>query len=363
MIFSQKHLGIFSISAFIVISTACFAAATPLGSVANSDTIVATRFLSQSLDRENAFGQPGLKIEQVIIKNRIMNLAKSTYTDENAVTRQTITKCTNYKVDDARANRQSKFTINTESNAFKAKTKLKGPLASGRQFVVRSFLKFDYNNNYCFVLSNGGDENLMTYTQDMDLATKAKVLPRYSHKFYEVRAAYLHRARLVHNDIKPENIAINTTYVKYPRAKLIDFDVTTPLEYIKKNKVALVLNTISGTPLYMAPEVYVPNLPFDPRKKDTWAIGASFYRVLFGRGLFEGVSRSILKLKITNVRQKGLDPLLFDIDADPTTKTALEPLISMIKTLLAPRFEDRPTPEEYLDIHYPGPLKNTIHVS
>ena len=57
---------------------------------------------------------------------------------------------------------------------------------------------------------------------------------------------YIHNRRVVHRDIKPSNILIT----EHNYIKVADFGIS---KILYKNKD--VLNTLIGTPLYLAPEV------------------------------------------------------------------------------------------------------------
>lgn len=96
---------------------------------------------------------------------------------------------------------------------------------------------------------------------------------------------YIHVRRIVHCDIKPDNIFI--TRDNYNRriviVKLIDFGIARnldpPLELQKQ---------ITGDPRYMAPEQAVLNGPIDHRA-DLYALGMTFYEVLTGRHPFDEI--------------------------------------------------------------------------
>ncbi|KAI8057621.1 kinase-like domain-containing protein [Syncephalis plumigaleata] len=330
----------------------------PLQGTKTLEAKKSTHFLNQELDQPNTFGQYGLKIKEVLVKHPMMKLAKSDYSNEHLpVPPNTVVKCVKYHLKDPKEVLLAKHLITTEKEALRilkaSEAVFHGPMASGRQFVVRGVHQFDYKGHYCFVLSSGGDETLLEYTHNMTLAQKITFLPRLLKQVMQ-GVAYMHRMGLAHNDIKPDNIMVNATYPYYPRAKIIDLDTASPLTYTNVMTVKYVTR-LSGTPKYFAPECHM-RIPFDPVKKDMWAIGATFYRVLFGKPLFPLNSNAKLKSALAAAYTNGLDASLFKMDdvelqgieGDKGMKQKLELLISRIRFMLTTRIEDRPVPIDYV---------------
>ena len=72
---------------------------------------------------------------------------------------------------------------------------------------------------------------------------------------------YLHCNRVLHRDLKPQNVLIEKASGK---AKLADFGFAR-----KFGETTMVLTSIKGTPLYMAPEL-IEEKPYD-YKADLWS--------------------------------------------------------------------------------------------
>lgn len=83
---------------------------------------------------------------------------------------------------------------------------------------------------------------------------------------------YLHGHRILHRDLKPQNVLIEKASGK---AKLTDFGFARNL-----SMNTLVLTSIKGTPLYMAPEL-IEEKPYD-FKADLWSAGSILYEAAFG---------------------------------------------------------------------------------
>ncbi|KAA0201534.1 hypothetical protein HAZT_HAZT005426 [Hyalella azteca] len=101
---------------------------------------------------------------------------------------------------------------------------------------------------------------------------------------------YLHSHRIVHRDIKPQNILLTESGT----AKLCDFGFSKKMEIN-----TYVLESIKGTPLYMAPEL-IEQQPYD-QKADLWSLGCILFELLTGTPPF--CTNSIVHL-IEMVRTK-----------------------------------------------------------
>ena len=82
---------------------------------------------------------------------------------------------------------------------------------------------------------------------------------------------YLHSNRVIHRDMKPQNILIGSNNV----IKLCDFGFARSMS----NKT-VVLNSVKGTPLYMAPEL-VQEQPYN-HCADLWSLGVILYELFVG---------------------------------------------------------------------------------
>uniref|UniRef100_A0A3B4GKA5 non-specific serine/threonine protein kinase n=1 Tax=Pundamilia nyererei TaxID=303518 RepID=A0A3B4GKA5_9CICH len=91
---------------------------------------------------------------------------------------------------------------------------------------------------------------------------------------------YLHSHRILHRDMKPQNILLEKSGV----VKLCDFGAM--------SVSTLVLTSIKGTPLYMSPEL-VEEKPYD-HTADLWSLGCILYELHTGAPPF--YTNSIFKL-------------------------------------------------------------------
>jgi serine/threonine-protein kinase len=100
--------------------------------------------------------------------------------------------------------------------------------------------------------------------------------------------AEAHGLGLVHRDLKPANVFVAVRGGESDVAKVLDFG----LVKLTKDPGAAALTsdmTVSGTPLYMAPEQAVGDRTLDERA-DIYALGAMMYFALTGQPPFQGES-------------------------------------------------------------------------
>jgi serine/threonine protein kinase len=146
--------------------------------------------------------------------------------------------------------------------------------------------------------------------------------------------SFMHRARLVHRDVKPSNVFLLNTPDGPDRVKVLDFGLA------KFTATPMMVNTdptltrdgaILGTPAYMSPEQATGEI-VDARS-DVYAVGVILFRMLAGRLPFEGDA-------IEQVRSHLIAPVppLNRPEPEPELDSALEALICRA---MAKRREDR----------------------
>ncbi|WCJ31076.1 Serine/threonine-protein kinase TIO [Euphorbia peplus] len=129
-----------------------------------------------------------------------------------------------------------------------------------------------------------------------------------------VRALYyLHSNRIIHRDMKPQNILIGAGSV----VKLCDFGFARAM-----STNTVVLRSIKGTPLYMAPEL-VREQPYN-HTADLWSLGVILYELFVGQPPF--YTNSVYAL----IRHIVKDPVKYPDDMSSSFKSFLKGLLNKV---------------------------------
>ena len=156
---------------------------------------------------------------------------------------------------------------------------------------------------------NGGSltDNLNKYVQIHRKAFSEEIV-QYLMKQIVSAIYYLHMNKIVHRDLKLDNILLNfpnendkaNLNMLKAEIKLIDFGFATRLRTVYGN----LANTILGTPSNMEPhmlrdmENQRPSLKGYNEKVDIWSLGTLCYEMLVGRMAFAGHSMEELYKKV-----------------------------------------------------------------
>ncbi|MEZ4315948.1 MAG: serine/threonine-protein kinase [Myxococcota bacterium] len=132
--------------------------------------------------------------------------------------------------------------------------------------------------------------------------------------------------RLVHRDVKPENIRITSN----GEVKLLDFGVARAAELRRESETAT--NTVLGSYRYMAPERFDTGLEPHP-SVDVFALGCILYEGLAFRRLFEHLSMRemlVLSLPGTDRYETFIDERMAELpdSTDPSTVQLIRRLVS-----------------------------------
>ncbi|KAG0169454.1 Suppressor of Sensor Kinase (SLN1) [Apophysomyces sp. BC1015] len=90
---------------------------------------------------------------------------------------------------------------------------------------------------------------------------------------------YLHENNIVHRDIKPDNILIDYQ----GQLKLSDFGAAKGQKTMGRTTVNMNVNSLAGTPMYMAPEVITGGDTGRKGSMDIWSLGCCIVQMATGR--------------------------------------------------------------------------------
>ncbi|XWS75232.1 hypothetical protein CRYUN_Cryun01aG0068000 [Craigia yunnanensis] len=145
---------------------------------------------------------------------------------------------------------------------------------------------------------------------------------------------YLHSNRIIHRDMKPQNILIGAGSV----VKLCDFGFARAM-----STNTVVLRSIKGTPLYMAPEL-VREQPYN-HTVDLWSLGVILYELFVGQPPF--YTNSVYAL----IRHIVKDPVKYPDEMSASFKSFLKGLLNKVpqNRLTWPALLEHPFVKETLD--------------
>ncbi|MFO0569135.1 MAG: serine/threonine-protein kinase [Polyangiaceae bacterium] len=150
-----------------------------------------------------------------------------------------------------------------------------------------------------------------------------------------------HSIGLVHRDVKPANVILCNRGLNPDTAKVVDFGLVKDMGGLNGGGETALSNvdTIVGTPLYLAPEAILTPEALDGRA-DLYAVGAVGYFLLCGSPVFTG--SSVMEVCAEHLRSQPLPPSVRLGRALPRD------LEATLLDCLAKKPEDRPGSAEAL---------------
>jgi predicted ATPase/signal transduction histidine kinase/CheY-like chemotaxis protein/tRNA A-37 threonylcarbamoyl transferase component Bud32 len=141
--------------------------------------------------------------------------------------------------------------------------------------IVKPLVLENYQNGLALILSDFGGESLKDFInkKDFDLSIFLQIAIQLS-----TTITQLHKNNIIHKDIKPQNILINS---KTGQIKIIDFSISSCLS--TESSIVSNPNLLEGTLAYMSPEqTGRMNRSIDYRT-DFYSLGVTFYEMLTGQ--------------------------------------------------------------------------------
>ena len=190
--------------------------------------------------------------------------------------------------------------------------------------IILMFDTFESEREFCVVTEYAQGELFDILQDDKRLpeVTVQKIAKGLTKALY-----YLHSKRIIHRDMKPQNVLIGPN----SRVKLCDFGFARAM-----SSNTIVLTSIKGTPLYMSPEL-VQEQPYDATS-DLWSLGVILYELYCGQPPF--YTNSIYTL----INQIVKEPVKYPADISKEFKSFLQGLLQKNpkKRLAWPQLLDHP---------------------
>ena len=188
--------------------------------------------------------------------------------------------------------KQNKSNVKRELNVLK---NLDNPYIIKLHDVI---IDTNYNNVY-FILDYYSKGDLSKFLNHKPL--KEKYCRKYM-KQLALGLEYLLNKNILHRDLKPQNILLTNEY----NIKITDFG------FAKKINKNVLITTLCGSPMYMAPEI-INKKDYDI-KSDLWSVGIILYEMIYGYVPFN--VGNFLEL-IKNINNK--DIIFYHKDIKPTS--------------------------------------------
>jgi predicted ATPase/signal transduction histidine kinase/tRNA A-37 threonylcarbamoyl transferase component Bud32 len=192
------------------------------------------------------------------------------------------------------------------------------------QQIVKAISLETFDNRLGLVLEDFGGESLAQLLEREILSPQATL----NHAIPIVKALqYLHLQNIIHKDIKPSNIIINS---QTKQVKLTDFGIATKLN--KENPQFNNPNCVEGTLAYMSPEqTGRMNRTLDYRT-DFYSLGITLYEMLTGKLPFP--SSDPLEIVYSHIAVQAIEPHQINSEISPS-------LSEIVMKLMAKNAEDR----------------------
>src|SRR6266699_3738421 len=168
--------------------------------------------------------------------------------------------------------------------------------------IVRIFEKEDENDLHYILMDYIDGQNLKYHTLTHGQMEAARALD-YAHQIAEgLDTAYKHG--VVHRDIKPQNIVINSKDV----VKITDFGLSRSRETVTLTQS----NVFMGTAYYIPPEQAESGRSADTRS-DLYSVAAVLFEMLTGRPPFEGETAVDIVVKHMNEKVPSICRIRTDL--------------------------------------------------
>lgn len=175
--------------------------------------------------------------------------------------------------------------------------------------IVTIYDLIDHEGDFLLVMQHIDGTDLSVYLKNNQIPIDAAL-----RMMIQITSALdtAHGARMIHGDIKPENIMIDKDNVPY----LVDFGLA---RFWNSDDILVTRLTstegfgpsLNGTLPYMAPEKIIGHK--SDHRSDIFSLGAVFYEMIAGRRAFDGDNQGAILNGILNIYPPSIDTLRPDV--------------------------------------------------
>ncbi|MEG4407608.1 AAA family ATPase [Microcoleus sp. MON2_D5] len=198
--------------------------------------------------------------------------------------------------------------------------------------IVKHLSLENYRNGFALIMEDYGGISLANYLTSPVLEKTGKIIDNLAN-FFDIALQIvttlegLNRCRIIHKDIKPQNILINP---QTKQVKLIDFSISSLLP--RESQEIQNPNQLEGTLAYISPEqTGRMNRGIDYRT-DFYSLGVTFYEMLAGQLPFR--STDSMELVHCHIARQAIPPIV----VNPAIPQILN---DIVMKLIAKTAEDR----------------------
>lgn len=141
--------------------------------------------------------------------------------------------------------------------------------------IIQFYELFEDANHYFVVMEFAEKGDLLSHLKENKRFKEDEFLPFFRQILRSL--SHMHRKKILHRDIKLDNILVNAK----DRTKICDFGISTIVKHDE------VLFEHIGTPAYLAPEIVIGD-GYQGFQADVWSLGVTVFIALTGKGPFRG---------------------------------------------------------------------------